>query len=112
MNNFTANDIKAGYLGVLKNGEKAIAMPYDNGLTFVNVEEVTDRGAVIECTDAFNLRTCDDYRLVALYGYPKNYDWFSTENRSLLWERKPIEMTIAETEAKLGIEKLKIIKEY
>ena len=111
MNNFTANDIKAGYLGVFENGEKAIAMPTDKGLKFV---ELCTGDLAIGCENSFNQASLSgEYNLVALYGYPNTRNWFSTTYRPLLWKREPVvaEMTIAEIEAKLGIEKLKIIKE-
>lgn len=118
MNNFTANDIKAGYLGVLGNGRKVIAMPYEDvfgdNLTFVTVGCMAGGGADIDCRRAFEQKShSGDYNLVALYGYPIDYDWFSTENRPLLWEREKetIEMTITEIEEKLGIKNLKIIGE-
>ena len=114
MNNFTANDIKAGYLGVLKNGVKVIAMETAGRLMFVELNELCNTGATINCETSFNQNSwTGEYDLVALYGYPNTINWFSTANRRLLWEREPIvtEMSIAEIEAKLGIEKLKIIKE-
>ena len=115
MNNFTANDIKAGYLGVFKNGEKAIAMPTDKELKFV---ELRTGESAIDCENSFDQASwTGEYNLVALYGYPNTIsgfsNWFSTADRPLLWKREPVatEMTIAEIEAKLGVEKLKIIKE-
>ena len=113
MNNFTANDIKAGYLGVLKNGEKAIAMPTDRELKFVELDGLCNKYSTILCERSFSQEAfIDDYNLVALYGYPTSTRWFSTENRPLLWKHKPeTEMTIAEIEEKLGIENLKIVEE-
>ena len=111
MNKFAANDIKVGYLGVFKNGEKAIATPTDTGSKFV---ELRTGEATINCETSFNQASwTGEYNLVALYGRPNTMNWFSTANRPLLWECEPVvtEMTIAEIEARLGIEKLKIIRE-
>ena len=114
MNNFAANDIKVGYLGVFKNGDKAIVMPINKELKFVELNELCNTGATINCETSFNQASWTGvYDLVALYGYPNTNNWFSTADRPLLWKREPVitEMTIAEIEEKLGIKKLKIIKE-
>lgn len=111
-------EIKAGYLGVMENGEKAIAMNvvlrYDyKGLDFVTEEQIKRGvGAQVGCNEAFD-GVEPSYKLVALYGYPETYERFSTDNRPLLWRREePVtEMTITEIEQKLGIKNLKIVKE-
>jgi len=111
-------DIKAGYLGVMENGEKAIAMNValrhgSEVLKFVTERQIRRGfGAQVGCDKAFNVAE-PSYKLVALYGHPKNYEWFSIDNRPLLWRREePVtEMTITEIEQKLGIKNLKIVKE-
>ncbi len=118
-NNFKAENIKPGYLGVFADGTFAIAMNVKfmrcpEEIQFVTNGQLTaDRGAYISAITAFNGKQDFEYALVAVYGYPTNYQWFSTENRPLLWKReKPvIEMTIAEIEHKLNIKNLKIVKE-
>lgn len=113
-------EIKAGYLGVLENGEKAIAMNFVfrhdkgyKGLDFVTEEQIKRGfGSRVGCNEAFDEKN-PSFKLVALYGYPETYKWFSTDNRPLLWRREePVtEMTITEIEQKLGIKNLKIVKE-
>lgn len=114
MHEFKAEDIKAGYLGVLENGKLVIAMEFIDQLMFITKEQfVNGKGGEVETYKAFNQNSCvDGYNLVALYGYPKNLVWFSTENRPLLWEcTENVEMTVSEIEKKLGIKNLKIVKE-
>ena len=116
--NFTAEDIKAGYLGVFEDGTVAIAINVGNNsykyMEFVAQEQIKDgRNAYISCAGALSDdETRTGFKLVALYGYATNYTWFSTDNRPLLWQReKPAtEMTIAEIEEKLGVKNLKIVK--
>lgn len=111
---FTLSDLKVGMLVVVRCGYKYLVAKNDNeGMFFTNEEGWTEYN-----TKHNDMRSamCEDFDIMKVYSMPsKNKDAFnySTENRTLLFERKePKELTMQEIADKFGIpvEQLKIKK--
>lgn len=111
---FTKDDLKVGMLVVVRCGYKYLVAKNDNeGMFFTNEEGWTEYN-----TKHNDMRSamCEDFDIMKVYSMPsKNRDAFnySTENRTLLFERKePKELTMQEIADKFNIpvDQLKIKK--
>lgn len=111
---FTKDDLKVGMLVVVRCGYKYLVAKNDNeGMFFTNEDGWTEYN-----TKHNDMRStmCEDFDIIKVYSMPsKNRDAFnySTENRTLLFERKePKELTMQEIADKFGIpvDQLKIKK--
>lgn len=114
---FTVEDLKAGMLVQLLDGNYGILVP-----TYIN-----DRLCVIvqnSITGRLSIGTCDlrfypeegvnnSYSIIKVYDLSDNnkHDFMEPGNRELLWDGSKKEMTIEEIEKELGYS-VKIVKEH
>lgn len=136
--NFNMRRIHAGYVVEFRNGERALAMRYDNGgagdnLVFVNhdtdriygISKFWDGTTLLRTREPLRLVNRADLDIMAVYGYVRNLghglypgrfglDLKSTETRMReeLWHRKEesVKMTLAQVCEKLGYD-VEIVKE-
>ena len=131
--NFNMRKIHAGYVVEFRNGQRAMAMRYDNGNTGPNmlfISPSTDRSygrvqdwnpdTLKRINSSGDFTQIQDLDIMRVYGYvrtgyPTKFV-FSTaipgaHGREKLWERKTaVKMTVAQICEKLGYE-VEIIKE-
>lgn len=115
-------DLKAGYVVKLHNGEMGIIMPCEDELiiNFLDYEDYGNKDvgncSYVTIRDDFESESCDDYSIEKVYGFSKyehktlclNVD---EKYRELLWERKSVKnLTVSQIEGILGY-KIKIISE-
>ncbi len=134
--NFNMRKIHAGYVVEFRNGERALAMRYDNGnvgdnLVFVSPDTDCLYGVAKFWDSKTLLRTSDPLRgsraaldIVAVYGYVRNrvpglypghfgshLKSTETRTREELWRRREaVKMTLAQVCEKLGYD-VEIVKE-
>lgn len=124
--NFKLRKIHTGFVVVLRNGERALAMRYDRenrGDNLVLLDPKT--GWIVENTEAWDPNTLNhivsrDKDIMRVYGYvspvsrnflPNEMLSTSTAHRKLLWSRKEVKkMTVSQICAALGYE-VEIVKE-
>ena len=113
---FKVEDLKAGMLVRLFNGNYGILIPVYNGKLGVITRNYT--------TGKLNIGTSDlrfypktglvvDYSIIKVYGLASNnrFDLMEPGDRELLWDGSKKEMTIEEIEKELGYS-VKIVKEH
>ena len=131
--NFNMRKIHAGYVVEFRNGQRAMAMRYDNGNMAPNLFFVIPgmhRGygrlsdwyadTMNRATPSPDFTLREDLDIVRVYGYPKVgspvtalFDMTATAclSRNVIWERKEaVKMTLAQVCEKLGYD-VEIVKE-
>lgn len=117
----TKDELKAGYLVELKNGERYVIMFYneDKYTDFILIDE-TGHGYIPFTYDAYLHDTYPvsqtekgAYDIEKVWGFPNTQftlsELFDTSIRNLLWQREVKEMTLEEVCEVLGYE-IKIVK--
>lgn len=108
MKNFKDIEIKAGYLLVVKTGEKTHNMTvlpnYRDSLGCCTPGDSFDEQEYWELEHFNEEGVYEDSTILAVYGRARNQHLLdnSTEWRLLLWEREAVDMTLEEIEKKLG----------
>ena len=114
------SDLKSGMIVEFRNGIQDIVMlnPECEGRELISLE-----GGSLRLDDynedlTYRIASNANWDIVKIYSLGSSISHIllnkekTLSNKKLIWERtEPIEMTIAEIEAKLGIKNLKIIKE-
>lgn len=116
----TKDELKAGYLVELKNGERCVIMFYNDGdyTDFVLVHEYGGYAPFTydKClydTEPVDWEDDDAYDIQKVWGFPNKQftlsELFDISIRTLLWQREVKEMTLEKICETLGYE-IKIVK--